>query len=134
MVKNKIIANGELVDVFSNISFQTDKIPDYINNIHIPFFESAKVTFEYEIGGDLFAGLLGFDEATGMNFTMEFNTPITVQVKRHRRKRINKKWAKRYGYKIVFKRSRLVDCTIKQDHCIGLDGHIMFESRGLYDG
>jgi hypothetical protein len=35
-------------------------------------------------------------------FSIEFDMPVgRVQVKRHRQKRINKKWAKKYGYRTV---------------------------------
>ena len=33
------------------------------------------------------------------NFDIEYNTPILVQARWHKKKRINKKWLKRYGMK-----------------------------------
>lgn len=40
--------------------------------------------------------------------------PKTVQARTHKKKRINKKWAKRYGYKTVYeiKRAKVMDVTI----------------------
>lgn len=40
--------------------------------------------------------------------------PKVVQTKRHKRHRINKKWAKRYGFKTVYetRRSKVMDVTI----------------------
>lgn len=40
--------------------------------------------------------------------------PKVVQIKRHKKKRINKKWAKRYGYKTIYetKKSKVMDVTI----------------------
>lgn len=40
--------------------------------------------------------------------------PKVVQVKTHKKKRINKKWAKRYGYKTVYeiKKAKVMDVTI----------------------
>lgn len=40
--------------------------------------------------------------------------PKVVQVKAHKKKRINKKWAKRYGYKTVYeiKKAKVMDVTI----------------------
>lgn len=40
--------------------------------------------------------------------------PKTIQVRTHKKKRINKKWAKRYGYKTVYetKRAKVMDVTI----------------------
>ena len=51
----------------------------------------------------------------GRYFTnTEVEIPKLVQVKTHKKKRINKKWAKRYGYKTVYeiKKSRVMDVTI----------------------
>lgn len=40
--------------------------------------------------------------------------PKTVRVKRHKKKRIDKKWEKRYGYKTIYvtKRAKVMDVTI----------------------
>lgn len=41
--------------------------------------------------------------------------PKVVQVRKHKKWRINKKWAKRYGYKTVYevKKGRVMDVTIE---------------------
>lgn len=40
--------------------------------------------------------------------------PKTVQARTHKNKRINKKWAKRWGYKVIYetKRAKSMDVTI----------------------
>lgn len=40
--------------------------------------------------------------------------PKMVQARMHKKKRINKKWAKRYGYKTIYetKRAKVMDVTI----------------------
>ena len=40
--------------------------------------------------------------------------PKVVQARTHKKKRINKKWAKRYGYKTIYetKRAKVMDVTI----------------------
>ena len=40
--------------------------------------------------------------------------PKVVQVRTHKKRRINKKWAKRYGYKTVYevKKSKVMDVTL----------------------
>ena len=40
--------------------------------------------------------------------------PKVVQVRTHKKKRINKKWAKRYGYKTIYvtKKAKVMDVTI----------------------
>lgn len=50
-------------------------------------------------------------------FRLIETTAITKQVQRrtHRKRRINKKWAKRYGYKIVLDDGRIIqfgDCIL----------------------
>lgn len=49
-----------------------------------------------------------------MNFTTEFYgyIPTLVQAKTHKKKRINKKWLKRYGMKIVNKKvhGKMLEC------------------------
>lgn len=47
-----------------------------------------------------------------MGFRLIETTAITkqVQCRTHRKRRINKKWAKRYGYKTVLDDSRIIRC------------------------
>lgn len=48
--------------------------------------------------------------------------PKVVQVRKHKKWRINKKWTKRYGYKTVYetKRAKVMDVTIENivEFCI----------------
>lgn len=48
--------------------------------------------------------------------------PKTVQARKHKKRRINKKWAKKYGYKTVYetKRAKVMDVTIENivEFCI----------------
>lgn len=37
--------------------------------------------------------------STSLGFTMEWDTPILIQARWHKKARIRKKWLKRYGYK-----------------------------------
>lgn len=45
--------------------------------------------------------------------------PKTTQTRKHKKKRINKKWAKRWGYKTVYetKKAKVMDVTI--DNVVG---------------
>lgn len=47
-----------------------------------------------------------------MGFRLIETTTITKEVQRrtHRKRRINKKWAKRYGYKTVLDDGRIIQC------------------------
>lgn len=115
-------------DIFQGVSFIPDDIPNYVTGLRPNFSASAELTMECEIDGDLFAKLCGIDAAMGKDFTVEFESPVLTQVRRHKKKRINKKWAKRYGYKVVFEKRRLVDCTCKS---VIDNDTLSIEGRGL---
>lgn len=101
------------LDGFSDVSFDATNIPHYITSITPKLSASAEFTMEAEIDGDALAKLLGFPMAAGQNFTVEYSEPILVQARRHHKKRIDKKWRKRYGYKTIFRRKQLTDCVVK---------------------
>lgn len=62
-------------------------------NRRLNFNPRATMTFEGEINGEL---LKRFVEPMPEKYDIQIQVP--VQRKRHKKKRINKKWAKRYGY------------------------------------
>lgn len=78
-------------------------------------------TFEIDncnIDTSLFAKLTGVDLAQGRDATCAsviFQKPYQVQRKHHKKKRINKKWAKRYGYVTKFKTYHMEDVHIEQN-------------------
>lgn len=43
--------------------------------------------------------------------TFIMSIPYAVQIKKHRKKRINKKWAKKYGYRLEFIEGKTKDTT-----------------------
>jgi len=98
---------------FPGVSFDAEKIPDCVRSITPKLSASAEFSMEAEIDGDMLAKLLGFPMAAGKNFTVEYSEPILVQARRHHKKRINKKWRKRYGYKTIFRKKQLTDCVVK---------------------
>ena len=58
----------------------------------------------------------------------EVKIPKQVQVRKHKKKRINKKWAKKYGYKIEYetKRGKQIDVTIdKIVECCAENGWVL---------
>lgn len=89
----------ELSDnLYGDIEIDTlslNEIPDIVCNLNN--MESASFSCE-----TTFADLSCLDykpfEPT-KTFNIEYNVPILVQAKWHRKKRINKKWLKRYGMK-----------------------------------
>ena len=44
-------------------------------------------------------------------YTFIISIPYAVQVRKHKKKRINKKWAKRYGYRLKFIEGKTKDAT-----------------------
>lgn len=67
-----------------------DEVPPYVTDIYQPPSDSTE----------------------GMLFDVSYGSPRQVQVRRHKKKRINKKWAKRYGYKTVIVEHMLTNCSI----------------------
>lgn len=100
---------------FPDVSFDASGVPHYITSIAPKLSASVEFTMEAEIDGDALANLLGFHMAAGKNFTVEYSEPILVQARRHHKKRIDKKWRKRYGYKTIFRKKQLTDCVVSHD-------------------
>jgi hypothetical protein len=87
----------------------------------------AEATFECEtyINPNLMRKLCGFDQAIdalcniGCNtYSLQFSydSQMMVPVRKHRKKRIAKKWAKRYGYKFVLVSKQLENVSLVQDN------------------
>lgn len=96
-----------------NLGKDGKDVPNYVRSINRPLSASEEFTMELEIDGNLLAMLCGVDMAYGKDFSVEYNaSPELVQIRRHKKKRINKKWAKRYGYNEVIKRCSMKNCSI----------------------
>ena len=93
-------------------------LPEYVKRFSAPMSADAEVSFECDIDTSLFAKLIGIDLANGQDATcarMIFQKPYQVQCKHHKKKRINKKWAKRYGYVTKFKTYCMEEVSIEQN-------------------
>lgn len=102
---------------FGRVTFDGDTIPEYITGLNAPLSADAEISFECDIDVPLFAKLTGIDLAQGPDLTCAsviFQSPYQVQARRHKKKRINKKWAKRYGYVTKFKNYQLDEVRIRQ--------------------
>lgn len=98
------------------IEFDVNDIPEYVKSIRCPMSAEAEVSFECDIDPKILKKLTGIDLAHGSDFTgytILFQQPVQVQVRRHKKKRINKKWAKRYGYKTMFKSIELKEAYVE---------------------
>lgn len=113
-IQNELIGTGNLD--FTHIDASDP--PTHIRSINRPLSAEAECSFECEIDGPAYNRLIGFDaspfpDATG--FSVIFSSPYQVQRRRHKKKRINKKWAKRYGYVTKYKQYRLNEVYFKSD-------------------
>lgn len=61
--------------------------------------DSFSFTSNIDINTDLFRTLCGEPDVGSTPLTLY--SEKRVQVRRHRKKRINKKWAKKYGYRVI---------------------------------
>ena len=110
-------ANGE---VFKTLEFAMDmkELPKYITGIRAPLSIDAEMSFEMELNVPEFMKLTRIDIACGKDMTtatLICLDPYQVQRKRHKKKRINKKWAKKYGYATKFRNYKLENVEIHQD-------------------
>ena len=96
--------------------FDANDVSEYVKSLRSPMSVEAEVNFECDIDTKILKKLTGIDLAHGSDFTgytVLFRQPVKVQVRRHKKKRINKKWAKRYGYKTAFKSIKLEEAYVE---------------------
>ena len=107
-------ANGE---VFKELEFAMDmeELPKYITGIRAPLSIDSEMSFEMDLNVPYFMELTGIDIARGMDMTaatLICHDPYQVQRRRNKKKRINKKWAKKYGYVTKFRNYQLENVEI----------------------
>lgn len=73
--------------------------------------KSFTASFDIDINDDLFSELIGTNYKTGWELWYEKK----VQKRRHRKHRINKKWAKRYGYRNVITKIDVEDFNVTKN-------------------
>lgn len=122
-----------------NITFDDDgTIPDYVRDINFLSPDSAEFSCECEVNPQLFAKLTGVDLARGLDlassFYIECSAPYEVQKRRHKKKRINKKWAKRYGYRTKFAKVELKEVSLVDKHLCDDVHEFEFVGRRWGDG
>lgn len=114
-IQNELIGTGYL----DPIHIDESDPPTYIRSIDRPLSADAECTLECEIDAPMYNRMIGFEaspfpDATG--FSLIFSSPYQVQRRRHKKKRINKKWAKRYGYVTKYKKVKLDEVYFKDSH------------------
>lgn len=96
-----------------------DRFTDGISNVRIPLSSAEELTMECEVNHSVLSKVIGgvdlssYGDATG--YTLTGKCPRRVQARCHKKKRINKKWAKRYGYKTVYKDVRITDVHFNRE-------------------
>ena len=113
----RVDTNGE---VFKTLEFAMDmeELPKYITGIRAPLSIDAEMSFEMDLNVPEFMKLTRIDIACGKDMTTATLigcTPYQVQRRHHKKKRINKKWAKKYGYVTKFRNYQLENVEIHQD-------------------
>ena len=99
---------------FGGVAFDISATPKYVSNLSFsPMSINADVSFECDINVPAFEKLAGLDSSGVRSASVTFESPYQVQKRRHKKKRINKKWAKRYGYKTMFKSYTLNDVLVE---------------------
>lgn len=73
--------------------------------------KSESFTASLDVNSDLFAELIGSNYKSGWELWYEKK----IQRRRHRKRRINKKWAKRYGYRNVMTKICLEEFNITEN-------------------
>ena len=107
-------ANGE---AFKTLEFDMDmdELPKYITGIRAPLSIDTEMSFEMDLNVPEFMKLTRIDIACGKDMTtatLICRDPYQVQRKRHKKKRINKKRAKKYGYVTKFRDYQLENVDI----------------------
>lgn len=82
--------------------------PEYVRSLHFPLSTEAEFTIEAEIDAPKLYEVLDIPPTMdAQTFSVQYQGAVEEQVRRHKKKRINKKWAKRYGYRTVYRTIRL---------------------------
>ena len=105
-----------LTSKLPEIAFPEDDIPDYVMSIRHALSVNAECELEAEIDASSFNRLFGVDLSGAQSFSTEFSEPYQEQRRKHKKKRINKKWAKRYGYVTKFRKWRIKEMTFTGDN------------------
>ena len=104
-------------EAFKELEFamDMDELPKYITGIRAPLSIDSEMSFEMDLNVPYFMELTGIDIARGIDMTaatLICHDPYQVQRRHHKKKRINKKWAKKYGYVTKFRNYRLENVEI----------------------
>lgn len=96
-----------------------DRFMDNIRNVQVPISVSDEITFECDVDPSVLSRIIGGMDLAHReditSYTLIGKYPRRIQARHHKKKRINKKWAKRYGYKTVYEDVRITDLHFNHD-------------------
>lgn len=111
------------------VTFSDEGIPKYVKSFHLTNPADAEAEFEAEIDIPMINKLAYGVDADLINSmpnscTIMFSQPYQEQRRKHKKKRINKKWAKRYGYVTKYHKYRITEVSLCNDResefeCLG---------------
>ena len=104
--------------VSANLTLDMNNIPEYLPRfINIPMSVDTEISAEMDLNIPLFEKMFGVDLSHGRDvgsMSLVGTMPYEEQVRKHKKRRINKKWAKRYGYVTKFRKVTIEDVTCEQ--------------------
>lgn len=119
-----------------DIAFDNGEIPEYVTSIHAPLSADAEFSCECEVLPKLLGMFHDIElrrlQDLASSFTFSCSSPYQIQKRRHKKKRINKKWAKRYGYLTKFAEIRLQEVSLVNEHRHDDILELEFAGRGNY--
>lgn len=93
----------------------------FVSNVPINKL-SKMASFECDVNSDIFKQIPGIDlsNSRDMSCSMKLLSPYQIQKRKHKKRRINKKWAKKYGYITKYNNIILENCSVVPRTC-GVD-------------
>ena len=80
---------------------------------HINFPLSADAEFEMEVEMPVNKLLAAeFGKNCDWSYSIQLSEPYQEQIRKHKKKRINKKWGKRYGFRTKYKNFKFTEVSI----------------------
>lgn len=93
----------------------------FVSNVPINKL-SKMASFECDIDSNIFKQIPGIDlsNSRDISCSMKLLSPYQIQKRKHKKRRINKKWAKKYGYILKYDHIILENCSVVPRTC-GVD-------------
>ena len=104
----------DLIPTLSKLSL--DWPPTEDARINFPLSANEEFEMEVEMSADKIS-CLDLARNCDLSYSVALSEPYQEQIRRHKKKRINKKWAKRYGFRTKYKKMRFSEVSIVPKGC-----------------